>query len=138
MLHRNPVDIDLAGGGFVEPGNQLDQRALGRSGLADNPHGLPRLDVEGDVGEHVLLRLSLIFEIDVVEADVSALHPDILCLVVPDIDLLVHDLGDPFPGSQGPGHHQKHVGEHHQGVEHLHHIAEEAGQLAHLEAAHRG
>ena len=61
-FHRLSIDEYFPLRGFIKPRNQLDQRRLGRTGAADNPHGLPRFDVETDIGQDVLLRILLIFK----------------------------------------------------------------------------
>ena len=48
-------------------------------------------------------------------------------------DLLIEHLADAHGAGQGTGQEQKDVGEHHQGIHHLQHIAQKAGQLAHLQ-----
>ena len=48
---------------------------------------------------------------------------------------LVQHRGDAVGAGQRAGHQQKDVGDHHQGVHHLQHIAQKAGQAAHRQAA---
>ena len=80
--------------------------------------------MEGNVGENVLLRLLFVLKIDMVEADIPFFDPDLTgVFVISDIDLFLKHLVDPLPGGQGSGQHHENVGEHHQGIEHLHHVA---------------
>ncbi len=90
--------------------------------------------MKADVRKHVLPRVGPVLEIDVVKIDAAALHRR-AAGAVGNGGLFVQHLENPFGRGHGAAQHQEHVRNHHQGVQNLKHIAQKAGQLAHLQGA---
>ena len=96
-----PSMQDVAVVYIIDAVDQLDQRALARAGLADDRHGLARLDAKGDIVQH---RLGPKAEGDVVE-DHLALHVlAVACPVFVQLRLFTHELENAL----GPGQPQLH------------------------------
>ena len=140
MVHRIVLDIDTvdaqrAPRHVVQPGDELHQGGFGRSGAPQDPHRLPRGNVQADVGEHIFRRCIGILEIHVIKIDAAPLHPRAFPPGGRNSRHLVEHLRDAGGGGHGTGEHHEHAGNHHQGIEDLQHIAEKAGQPSHLHAA---
>ena len=99
---------------IIESGNQLHQRALGSACLADDAHGLSRLYMKGNVGEHIFGSILVVFKVHMLKPDIAMFHLQGTGSALLDVDFLTHDFRDTFPGSQGSGGHEEHIGEHHQ------------------------
>ena len=129
--HIPAAHLHGAGGGVIEAGDQLDQGGLGGTGAADDAHGGTRRNVQGDVRQSVFLRLGVVFEADIFKVDGAVLDGGHRPGGVGQVGLFGEHLPDAAGAGQGPGHLKKDAGEHHDRVEHLEHIAEEGGELAH-------
>ena len=88
--------------------------------------------MELHIPQGVFLRARLILEGDAVEVDAPVGHlPDRVLRLLQVGGLLQH-LADAVGAGEGAGEEEKHVGDHHQGVHHLEHIAQKSRELAHL------
>ncbi len=129
-------DITLSG--IIKPGNQLDQRGLGRTGAAQDTHGFTALDVEVNVGEHKALGVLLVFEVYVIEIDVAVRHLHHGLRRVVKGTLLLQYLRDTLAGLNGHGHHHENHGNHHQADEDLEAVGQKSGELSHIQKAAPG
>ena len=70
-------------------------RALGRAGLADDPYGLPRSNMKGNVRKDIFLCLFFVFEPDMLKFDFSSFHLDISGFFVGNINFLIDHFHNP-------------------------------------------
>ena len=68
ITHRHAVNAHFAGGGHVQPAQELDQGRLARAVGAHQGHPLPGMEGEGDIAERVRFR-AVIAEGNMVKCD---------------------------------------------------------------------
>ena len=130
-----PADVNRAARHIVEPGDQVDQRRLGRTGAADDADRLAGTDVQTDIVQDRLLRCLVVGEHHVIETDRSVRHLHHRFLRVGQGDLLVQDLGDTVHAGLAHGKHDKEHGQHHQVHQDRHAVCKEAHQFSGRKAA---
>ena len=107
----------------VKPRDQLHKGGLGRTGASDDPHGLSGVNVEIHMGEGVFLSAPVIFKRYVFECDPAVGHFLERTFGRLQGDLFLQNLPDPSRAGKRPGKHEKYIGDHHQRVHDLEHIA---------------
>ena len=70
--------------------------------------------MKGNVGEHIFGSILVVFKVHMLKPDIAMFHLQGTGSALLDVDFLTHDFRDTFPGSQGSGGHEEHIGEHHQ------------------------
>ena len=123
LLYRNAVHLHHAFGGVIKSRDQLHQRRLGRAGLSDDAHGLARFYMEGNIRKHIFLRLFFILEPHMFKVHAAAFHFDVPDFFVRQIHLFVDNLQNSGAGRHRARQQQKYIGNHHQGIQNLQHIA---------------
>ena len=82
--------------GFIEPGDQRDDRGFARTGFADDGDGLVCGDLQTDLFQYMLVRLG-VFEADIIKHDFTFNRlKSVGIFFVHDIRLDIHDLGKPL------------------------------------------
>lgn len=94
---------DTSFGGIVEAGNELYQGTLGRSGTAQNAHGLPRLDMQVYLRQSIFLRIRMVLKRYSFKVHTAVSHLGDCILGRGDLGLLLQHLGNAVDTGQRPG-----------------------------------